>query len=271
MNLQQKKSVLKRILFFFFLTLLTISANAERTDVMSSNASKGDTTIYVYDTITIYTNVRAVLNTYKKEIRDLNKAIKKLEQINKSSDNRNSKLKELNTNYSQSISQLITQVSNAINHIISLPTNETSLNTINSVLTIANNLSLLDETKQLEKYKEEFQIVYSANDLLHNAYNREENKTSINQLKGLQLSDNKRNAEKNKILSLLEKYCGITNRIASLFTTVAALSDDADKEKQLYKGAYYRYTKGYPFLYQELEKKKDNLKYKSPVKKVNCK
>ena len=275
MNLKQKRSVIKRILFLFFLTLLTISANAERTDVISSNASKGDTTITIHDTI--YINVKDVLNDYEKEITNLKKAKTDLEQINKESDNTNSELKKLNTNYSQSISQLITQVSNAISHIIPLPTNETSLNTINSVLTIAKNLSLLDDKKQLsnkvqqlKKYKEEFQIVYSANALLHNVYNREKNENSINKLKDLQLSDNKRNTEKNEILSLLEKYCGINNKIASLFTKVAALSDDEEKKKRLYKGSYYRYTKGYPFLYQELEKKKDNLKYKSPVKEVSC-
>jgi len=258
MNLKQKKSVIKKISFLLFIVFLSINTNAQDT-----------VKVYIHDTIERYVNVEKVLNNYKREIKDLKI---KNNQLN----NKNSELKERQNEYSQNITPLITEVSNTISHIISVTTDETSLETINSIITIVNYLSLLDNKNQLsnkisklEKYKEEFQIVNSAHLLLDNLYNKEKNDESINKLKNLNLSG-KRNTEKIKILSLLEEYCRMNNKIASLFTKVDGLSSTADKENQLYKGTNYRYTRNYPFLYQELQKKKDNLKYRSKVKEVNC-
>ena len=121
----------------------------------------------------------------------------------------------------------------------------------------------------MEKYKEEFQIVNSAHLLLVNLYNKEKNDESVNKLKNINLSG-KRDIEKIKILSLLEEYCRMNNKIASLFVKVDGLSSATDKENQLYKGTNYRFTRNYPFLYQELQNKKDNLKNKSNIKEVKC-
>ncbi|MBT4478985.1 MAG: hypothetical protein HOC66_06215 [Flavobacteriales bacterium] len=242
------------------------------------------------DKVKEHPTIEAIEETIKKTIEDtyyekdkLERKVKSLEaekvelqsEIEIINDNKK-ELENDNNEYSQNITPLITEVSNTISHIISVTTDETSLETINSIITIVNYLSLLDNKNQLsnkisklEKYKEEFQIVNSAHLLLDNLYNKEKNDESINKLKNLNLSG-KRNTEKIKILSLLEEYCRMNNKIASLFTKVDGLSSTADKENQLYKGTNYRYTRNYPFLYQELQKKKDNLKYRSKVKEVNC-
>ena len=54
-----------------------------------------------------------------------------------------------NNEYSQIIPSLITKVSNTMSHIISVTTDETSLETINSIITIANYLDILDNKDQL--------------------------------------------------------------------------------------------------------------------------
>ena len=229
------------------------------------------------DKVKEHPTIEAIEETIKKTIEDtyyekdkLERKVKSLErekvelqsEIEIINDNKK-ELENDNNEYSQNITPLITEVSNTISHIISVTTDETSLETINSIITIVNYLSLLDNKNQLsnkisklEKYKEEFQIVNSAHLLLDNLYNKEKNDESINKLKNLNLSG-KRNTEKIKILSLLEEYCRMNNKIASLFTKVDGLSSTTDKENQLYKGTNYRYTRNYPFLYQELQKKKD--------------
>ena len=169
MNLKQKKSVIKKISFLLFIVFLSINTNAQDT-----------VKVYIHDTIERYVNVEKVLNNYKREIKDLKI---KNNQLN----NKNSELKERQNEYSQNITPLITEVSNTISHIISVTTDETSLETINSIITIVNYLSLLDNKNQLsnkisklEKYKEEFQIVNSAHLLLDNLYNKEKGNIFIN-------------------------------------------------------------------------------------------
>ena len=115
MNLKQRKSVIKRIIFLFM--ILSINTNAQDT-----------VKVYIHDTIERYVNVEKVLNNYKREIRDLK--IK-----NNQLDNKNFELKESQNEYSQNISPLITEVSNTMSHIISVTTDETSLETINSIIT----------------------------------------------------------------------------------------------------------------------------------------
>ena len=250
--------MIKKISLLLFIVFLSINTNAQDT-----------VTIIRYDTIVSYVNVDLVLKNYKNEII-------KFKNINHVLKNENSNLQVRNSEYSQSISPLILELSNTISHIISVTTDKTSLETINSIITMANYLSLLDDKKQLpnkisklEKYKEEFQIVNSAHLLLVNLYNKEKNDESVNKLKNINLSG-KRDIEKIKILSLLEEYCRMNNKIASLFVKVDGLSSATDKENQLYKGTNYRFTRNYPFLYQELQNKKDNLKNKSNIKEVKC-
>ncbi|MBT5354551.1 MAG: hypothetical protein HN702_05670 [Flavobacteriales bacterium] len=275
MNLKQKKSVINKTTIILFGILMY------STQLIGQDKS---------DKVKEHPTIEAIEETIKKTIEDtyyekdkLERKVKSLErekvelqsEIEIINDNKK-ELENDNNEYSQNITPLITEVSNTISHIISVTTDETSLETINSIITIVNYLSLLDNKNQLsnkisklEKYKEEFQIVNSAHLLLDNLYNKEKNDESINKLKNLNLSG-KRNTEKIKILSLLEEYCRMNNKIASLFTKVDGLSSTTDKENQLYKGTNYRYTRNYPFLYQELQKKKDNLKYRSKVKEVNC-
>mgnify|MGYP000390250780 CR=1 FL=1 len=93
---------------------------------------------------------------------------------------------------------------------------------------------------------------------------------AINKLRNLNL-DGERDTERNDILNLLKEYCKSNNKIASLFTTVDALSNNADKDARLYKGVYHKYTRDYPFLYQELQNKKENVRYKSKIKEIECK
>lgn len=275
MNLKQKKSVINKTTIILFGILMY------STQLIGQDKS---------DTVQEHPTIAAIEETIKKTIEDtyyekdkLERKVKSLERekVELQSDIKiiNDNKKELendNNEYSQNITPLITEVSNTISHIISVTTDETSLETITSIITIANYLSVLDNKNQLsnkisklEKYKEEFQIVNSAHLLLVNLYNKEKNDESINKLKNLNLSG-KRNVEKIKMLSLLEEYCRMNNKIASLFTKVDGLSSAADKEHQLYKGSNYRFTRNYPFLYQELQSKKDNLKYESNIKKNNC-
>ena len=260
MNLKQRQTVrirIKRIIFLFM--ILSINTNAQDT-----------VKVYIHDTVDRYINVEKVLNNYKREIRDLKIKNNQLE-------NKNFELKESQNEYSQNISPLITEVSNTMGHIISVTTDETSLETINSIILIANYLDVLDKKNQLsnkiielEQYKEEFQIINSAHLLLENQYSKHKNDEAINKLRNLNL-DGERDTERNDILNLLKEYCKSNNKIASLFTTVDALSNNADKDARLYKGVYHKYTRDYPFLYQELQNKKENVRYKSKIKEIECK
>ena len=178
--------MIKKISFLLFIVSLSINTSAQDTII-----------IIRHDTIVSYVNVAEVLENYKSKII-------KFESNNVLLKNKNTNLQERNSKYSQSISPLILELSNTISNIISVTTDETSLETINSIITIANYLSLLDDKKQLpnkisklEKYKEEFQIVNSASLLLVNLYNKEKNDESVNKLKNLNLSG-KRNVEKIK-------------------------------------------------------------------------
>ena len=133
MNLKLRKSVIKKILYLFVLIPVSISAG--------SLEIKKDTIIY--EKIVEYTCVKEVLDKYKKEIRNLEI---KYDNLN----NAYSEIESINNEYSQKISPLTTELSNTINHIISLPTNQTSLETINSVLKIASYLSTEDKINKLK-------------------------------------------------------------------------------------------------------------------------
>ena len=117
------------------------------------------------------------------------------------------------------ISPIFSEIHNTINHIISSTTDKTSLENINSIINIANYLSIIEDkdnqlsTKilKLEKYKEEFKVIYKVNLLLNKLYNKEINKRSIEKLKNLNLNG-ERNTEKEYILSLLQNYCKMNNK-----------------------------------------------------------
>jgi len=252
MNLKLRKSVIKRILYLFVLIPVSISA--------SSLEIKKDTIIY--EKIVEYTCVKEVLDKNKKEIRNLKI---KYDNLN----NAYSEIEAINNEYSQKISPLTTELSNTINHIISLPTNQTSLETINSVLKIASYLSTEDKINKLKKYQEEFQTIKDASLLLNNIYNKENNNTAIEKLEKLRFKG-EREKERKEILNLLETYCKMNNKIKSLFIKVDKLTDQTEKANQLHKGIYYKYTKDHPFLESELEKKKDNPRYKSNIKLSDC-
>ena len=105
---------------------------------------------------------------------------------------------------------IFSEIHNTINHIIST-IDKTSLENINSIINIANYLSIIEDkdnqlsTKilKLEKYKEEFKVIYNINLLMNKLYNKEINKRSIEKLKNLNLNG-ERNTEKEYILSLLK-------------------------------------------------------------------
>ena len=222
-------------------------------------------------------------NTYfekgklESKIKNLEKQKRELANNVEKSDEERKEIERKNREYSQIITPLISEIENTINHILSSATDKTSLETINSIINISNYLSILEEKDnqlrnkilKLEKYKEEFQIIHNANLLLNRLYNKENNSKIIESLRNLNLSG-ERNTEKIKTLDLLEKYCKMNNKIAALFVKVDGLTNNSDKESQLYKGTYHKYTREYPFLYQELQNKKGNLKYKSKIKEVVC-
>ena len=277
MNLKQKKSVINKttIILFGILMYSTQLIGQEKSEKVQEHPT-----------------IKAIEETIKKTIEDtyyekdkLEKEIESLKQEKKEFitnikdlDDDKKELERKNNEYSQIIPSLITKVSNTMSHIISVTTDETSLETINSIITIANYLDILDNNNQLsnkiiqlEQYKEEFQIINSAHLLLDEEYNKHKNDEAINKLRNLNLNG-ERDTERNDILNLLKKYCKSNNKIASLFIKVDNLSNNADKEEWLYSPKYYKYIQNYPFLQKELQKKKENLGYKKGKKKeIECK
>ena len=277
MNLKQRKSVINKTTIILFGILMYSTQLLGQPD--TNKVQKNPTLEAIKETI-----IETIEDTYfekdklEKRIRLLEKEKEELQSNIKDLDDDKKELENDNNEYSQIIPSLITKVSNTMSHIISVTTDETSLETINSIITIANYLDILDNNNQLsnkiiqlEQYKEEFQIINSAHLLLDEEYNKHKNNEAINKLKNLNLSG-KRDAEKNEILNLLKKYCKSNNKIASLFIKVDNLSNNADKEEWLYSPKYYKYIQNYPFLQKELQKKKENLGYKKGKKKeIECK
>ena len=178
MNLKQKKSVINKTTIILFGILIY------STQLIGQDKS---------DKVQEHPTIEAIKETIKKTIEDtyyekdkLEKKVKSLESekvelqsdIKIINDNKN-ELENDHNEYSQNITPLITVVSNTISHIISVTTDETSIENITSIITIANYLSVLDNKNQLsnkiselEKYKEEFQIVNLAHLLIDNLYNK---------------------------------------------------------------------------------------------------
>ena len=281
MNLKQRKSVINKTTIILFGILMYSTQLLGQPD--TNKVQKNPTLEAIKETIE-ETIIETIEDTYfekdnlEKRIRLLEKEKEELQSNIKDLDDDKKELENDNNEYSQIIPSLITKVSNTMSHIISVTTDETSLETINSVILIANYLDVLDKNNQLsnkiiqlEQYKEEFQIINSAHLLLDEEYNKHKNNEAINKLKNLNLSG-KRDTEKDEILNLLKKYCKSNNKIASLFIKVDNLSNNADKEEWLYSPKYYKYIQNYPFLQKELQKKKENLGYKKGKKKeIECK
>ena len=273
MNLKQRKSVINKttIILFGILMYSTQLIGQEKSEKVQEHPTIEAIKKTIEDTYFEKDKLEKRIRLLEKEKEELQSNIKDLNDNKKELENDNNE-------YSQIIPSLITKVSNTMSHIISVTTDETSLETINSVILIANYLDILDNNNQLsnkiiqlEQYKEEFQIINSAHLLLDEEYNKHKNNEAINKLKNLNLSG-KRDAEKNEILNLLKKYCKSNNKIASLFIKVDNLSNNADKEEWLYSPKYYKYIQNYPFLQKELQKNKENIGYKKGKKKeIECK